>query len=86
MAARQMFVALPEDLFLAAAETARIQGKTMSALLVEALSDTVENCQWRTWVAERMPFAEAHEPCNLGKRPSRSEKALHWQATPAAKA
>lgn len=85
MAERHTFVALPEDLFVEANEIARRQGKTLSDLMVEALSEAVENRQWRSWVAERMS-SEYSEAALPAKRPPRSAGKLHWQRAPSARA
>ena len=73
MAEHHAFIALPEDLFLAATETARRRGKNLSDLLIELLSDEVEDHQWRIWVAERMLPTTEQEVCLPSKRPPRSD-------------
>lgn len=53
MTERQIFMAVPEDLFFEATEIARMQGVSLTHLIVEALSESVETHQRRGWVAER---------------------------------
>ncbi|WP_419804513.1 hypothetical protein [Terriglobus sp.] len=51
-----MFLALPNDLYTEALELARLRRITLSDLLIEALSESVESQQHSGWIAERVPL------------------------------
>ena len=53
MAELNVFVAFPDDLFAEATELARMKGYSLSDLIVEALSESVESHQRCGWIAER---------------------------------
>lgn len=63
MSEQHLSLALPEDLYHEAREVARLRHISMTELLVEALSDSVELQQHNGWVAERTPLA-----CKRGER------------------
>ncbi len=57
MSEQHVFLALPEDLYAEAREVARLRQVSLSDLLIEALSESIEAQQRSGWVAERTPLA-----------------------------
>ena len=57
MSEPNLFLALPEDLYAEAREVARMRQMSVSDLLIEALSESIEAQQHSGWIAERTPLA-----------------------------
>ena len=56
MPKHNVFLALPDELYAEAIAAARLRRITLSDLLVQALSETLESEQRVGWAAERAPL------------------------------
>lgn len=57
MSDQNLFLSLPDDLYSEAREVARLRRMSVSDLLIEALSESIEAQQRNGWIAERAPLA-----------------------------